>query len=58
MKRDALIFLAAEFRDGIRTKSGLTDALIRRSRSSTAGARFAPASKAGAIDRWRDEGGR
>jgi hypothetical protein len=58
MKRDALIFLTSEFRDGIRTKANLLEALTRRNRSSTAGARFGHLSKEDAIDRWRDEGGR
>jgi hypothetical protein len=58
MKRDALIFLTSEFRDGVRTKTSLLEALTRRSRSSTVGARFGRASKEDAIDRWRDEGGR
>ncbi|MNE49995.1 hypothetical protein D3C80_1445510 [compost metagenome] len=58
MKRDALIFLTSEFRDGVRTKASLLDALTRRSRSSTVGARFGRFSKEDALDRWQDEGGR
>ncbi|GGG13505.1 hypothetical protein GCM10010924_48290 [Rhizobium wenxiniae] len=58
MKRDALIFLTSEFRDGVRTKASLLEALTRRSRPSTVGARFGRSSKEYAIDRWRDEGGR
>lgn len=58
MKRDALIFLTSEFRDGIRTKASLLEALTRRNRSPTAGARVEHLSKDDAIDRRRDEGGR
>lgn len=57
MKRDALIFLTSEFRDGVRTKASLLEALTRCSRSSTDGAPFGRFSKEDGIDRWRDEGG-
>jgi hypothetical protein len=58
MKRDASIFLTAEFRSGARTKTALLEALNRRNSSSTTGTRFGQSSKEKAIDRWQDEGGR
>lgn len=47
VKRDASIFLTAEFRGGVRTLKGLTKSLNRRDLNS----------KEDAIDRWRDDGG-
>ncbi len=58
MKRDASSFLTAEFRGGARTKTGLLEALDRRSRLATAGAPIDHISKEDAIERWKDEGGR
>lgn len=58
MKRDASIFLTAQFRDGAKTKAALLEALERRSRLATAGAPFDHISKEDAIERWKDEGGR
>jgi len=57
MKRDASIFLTAEYRGGVRTTNGLTEALNRRNRHSTAETRSDPVSKEDAIDRWWNEGG-
>jgi hypothetical protein len=56
MKRDALIFLTTEFRDGTRTKANLLKALTQRNRSATATARVGHLSTGDAIDRSRDEG--
>jgi hypothetical protein len=58
MKRDASIFLTAQFRGGARTKTALLEALDRRSRLATAGAPFDHISKEGAIERWKDVGRR
>lgn len=58
MKRDALIFLTAEFRRGAKTKTALLEALDRRSSLATARAPFDHISKEGAIERSKDEGGR
>ena len=57
MKRDASIFLTAEFRGSVRTTTGLTEALNRRNRHSTAETRSDPVSKEDAINRRRDVGG-
>ncbi len=57
MKRDASLFLSAEFRSGVRTKSALLHSLANRKRSSTP-ASFDPQPEGSAVDRWQDEGGR
>lgn len=57
MKRDASLFLSAEFRNGVRTKSALLTSLAKRQQSSTR-ASLDPQPEGSAIDRWLDEGGR
>lgn len=57
MKRDALIFLTTEFRDGTRTKANLLKALTRRNHSATATARVGHLSTGDAIGTSQDEGG-
>lgn len=57
MKRDALIFLTTEFRDGTRTKANLLKALTRRNRSATATARVGHLSTEDSIARSQDKGG-
>jgi len=54
VKRDASMFLTAEFRRGARTRSALSEALTRRRRQVS----IVQPSKEQAIDRWTDEGGR
>jgi hypothetical protein len=56
MKREASLFLSAEFRSGVRTKSGLINSLANRKLSATAGPRYIVKSSATALR--QDEGGR
>ncbi len=53
VKRDASIFVTAEFRRGARTRSSLSEAISRQREWVSSGRR----SKEQAIDRWTDEGG-
>ncbi len=57
MKRDASLFLLAEFRGGVRTESALLSSLAKRQQSSTR-ASLDPQPEGSAVDRWQDEGGR
>lgn len=57
MKRDASLFLSAEFRNSVRTKSALLNSAANRMQSSTR-ARVNPQTKVRGVDRWQDEGGR
>jgi hypothetical protein len=57
MKRDASLFLTAEFRSGARTKSALLNSLANRKRCATV-AILDLQSKGSAVARWQDEGGR
>lgn len=56
MKREASPFLSAEFRSGVRTKSGLINSLANRKRSSTVEPRYTLKSSALALR--QDEGAR
>ncbi len=56
-KRDASLFLLAEFRSGVRTKSALLSSLAKRQQSSTR-ASLDPQPEGSAVDRWQEEGGR
>jgi len=57
MIRDASLFLLAEFRSGVRTKSALLSSLAKGQQSWTR-ASLDPQPEGSAIDRWQDEGGR
>ncbi len=56
MKREASLFLSAEFRSGVRTKSGLINSLANRKRSSTVEPRYTVENSALALR--QDEGTR
>ncbi|MCC2612138.1 hypothetical protein ABK249_14045 [Neorhizobium sp. Rsf11] len=57
-KREALVFLNSEFRNGNRTRKALLLALEHRDTGLTADPRPESSPKNEAIDRWQDEGGR
>ncbi|MDR6903688.1 hypothetical protein J2W52_005321 [Rhizobium miluonense] len=57
VKREASLFLSAEYRNGVRTKSALLYSLDNRRQSSNR-ASLDPQPKDSAVDRWQDEGGR
>lgn len=57
-KREALVFLNSEFRNGNRTRKALLLALEHRDIGLTTDPRPGSSPKNEAIDRWQDEGGR
>ncbi|TCQ95815.1 hypothetical protein EDF70_12021 [Neorhizobium sp. JUb45] len=56
-KRDALLFLSAEFRSGVPNRTALRGSLANRKWSS-AMANLELHPRGSAVDRWQDEGGR
>ncbi len=55
MKRDALLFLSAAYRSGVRTKSAVLHSLANRKQSSTRVC-LGPQLKGSAVDRWKCKG--